>query len=64
MQLAWRENSTSETGKQSHGTDLWLCPFTFTGKLVKLTLKTDRPHLSPEDIKKLEAAQRNNKASE
>jgi arylsulfatase len=29
-----------------------------------LTLKIDRPQLSPEDIKKLEAAQRNNKASE
>ena len=39
-------------------------PFTFTGKLVKLTLKIDRPQLSPEDIKKLEAAQRNNKVSE
>lgn len=39
-------------------------PFTFTGKLNKLTVKVDRPKLSPEDIKKLEAAQRNNKASE
>lgn len=39
-------------------------PFAFTGKLNKLTVKIDRPRLSPEDIKKLEAAQRNNKASE
>ncbi|MEO8034143.1 MAG: arylsulfatase [Acidobacteriota bacterium] len=39
-------------------------PFTFTGTLDKLTLKVDRPQLSPEDVKKLEAAQRNNKASE
>ena len=39
-------------------------PFTFTGKLNKLTLKLDRPQLSPEDIKKLEGAMRNNKASE
>ena len=39
-------------------------PFTFTGKLNKLTIKVDRPKLSREDIKKLEAAQRNNKASE
>jgi arylsulfatase A-like enzyme len=30
-------------------------PFSFTGKLNKLTLKLDRPQLSPEDIKKLEA---------
>jgi hypothetical protein len=39
-------------------------PFKFTGKINKLTLKVDRPQLSPEDIKKIEAAQRNNKASE
>jgi arylsulfatase len=39
-------------------------PFTFTGKLHKLTLKVDRPQLSAADIQKLEAAQRNNKASE
>ena len=31
-------------------------PFAFTGKLNKLTLKLDRPQLSPADIKKLEAA--------
>jgi arylsulfatase len=40
------------------------CPFRFTGKLHKLTLTIDRPKLSPEDIKKLEAAMRNNKMSE
>jgi arylsulfatase A-like enzyme len=39
-------------------------PFAFTGKLDKLTIKVDRPQLSPEDIKKLEAAQRENKSSE
>ncbi len=39
-------------------------PFVFTGKLNKLTIKVDRPQLSPEDIKKLEAAPRNNKVSE
>ena len=33
-------------------------PFTFTGKLNKVTLTINRPQLSPEDIKKLEAAQR------
>ena len=32
-------------------------PFTLTAKLNKLTIKVDRPQLSPEDIKKLEAAQ-------
>ena len=31
-------------------------PFTLTAKLNKLTLKLDRPHLSPEDIKKFQGA--------
>ena len=39
-------------------------PFPLTAKLNKLTIKVDRPQLSPEDIEKLEAAQRNNKSSE
>jgi len=39
-------------------------PFPLTAKLNKLTIKVDRPQLSPEDIKKLEAAMRNNKMSE
>jgi arylsulfatase A-like enzyme len=39
-------------------------PFPLTAKLNKLTVKVDRPQLSPEDIKKLQAAQRNNKMSE
>ena len=32
----------------------YLPPFTLTAKLNKLTIKVDRPQLSPEDIKKLE----------
>jgi arylsulfatase len=32
-------------------------PFAFTGKLEKLTIKVDRPELTPEDIKKLQASQ-------
>jgi arylsulfatase len=39
-------------------------PFPLTAKLNKLTIKVDRPQLSPEDIKKLEAAMRNNTSSE
>ena len=31
-------------------------PFPLTAKFNKLTIKVDRPQLSPEDIKKLEAA--------
>ncbi len=39
-------------------------PFKFTGRIDKVTLTIDRPQLSPEDIRKLEAAKRNNKVSE
>jgi arylsulfatase len=39
-------------------------PFPLTAKLHKLTIKVNRPQLSPEDVKNLEAAQRNNKISE
>jgi arylsulfatase len=40
-------------------------PFAFTGKLEKLTLKIDRPKLSPEDEKRLEeAAQKTAQARE
>jgi len=39
-------------------------PFPLTAKLNKLTIKVNRPQLSPEEIKKLEAAQRDNKSSE
>jgi arylsulfatase len=39
-------------------------PFPLTATLNRLTIKVDRPRLSPEDIKKLETAQRDNKASE
>ena len=39
-------------------------PFPLTARLNKLTIKVNRPQLSPEDIKKLQQATRNNKASE
>jgi len=39
-------------------------PFRLTAKLDKLTIKVDRPQLSDADIQKLQAAQRDNKASE
>ena len=63
--LQWDENLDvgSDTGTPVDDAD-YQVPFKFTGKLNKLTLTIDRPQLSPEDIKKLEAAQRNNKVSE
>jgi hypothetical protein len=33
-------------------------PFTFTGKIDKLTIAVEPPKLTPEDVKKLEAATR------
>jgi len=39
-------------------------PFPLTAKLNQVTIKVDRPKLSPEDVKKLEEAARNNRVSE
>ncbi|MDZ4837680.1 MAG: arylsulfatase [Candidatus Melainabacteria bacterium] len=64
--LQWDESFDigSDTGTTVCDED-YQVPFTFTGKLDKLTLKVDRPQLSPGDIKLLEQeGQRNNRASE
>ncbi len=63
--LQWDENLDigSDTGSPVNDAD-YQPPFNFTGKLGKVTLTIDRPQLSPEDIKKLELAQRNNRVSE
>ena len=63
--LQWDENFDvgADTGTPVDDQD-YQVPFTFTGKLDKLTLTIDRPKLTPEDEKKLMQAKRNNKASE
>ena len=63
--LQWDESLDigSDTGSPVNDAD-YKTPFTFTGKISKITLTIDRPKLSPEDIKKLEEARRNNKMSE
>lgn len=63
--LQWDENFDvgADTGTPVDDKDYQI-PFTFTGKLNKLTLTIDRPQLTPADIRKLQAAQRNNHASE
>ncbi len=64
--LQWDETFDigSDTGTPVDDKDYQI-PFKFTGKLNKLTLKLDRPQLTPADIKLLEQeGQRNNKASE
>jgi arylsulfatase len=64
--LQWDESFDigSDTGTPVDDKD-YQCPFTLTAKLNKLTVKVDRPQLSPADIKMLEQkSQRNNRASE
>lgn len=63
--LQWDETFDigSDTGTPVDDRDYQI-PFNFTGKLVKLTMTTDRPKLSPEDIKKFEGAMQNNPVSE
>ncbi len=63
--LAWDESLDigSDTGTPVDDRD-YQVPFNFTGKLNKITLTIDRPKLSPEDIKKLEQAKRNNQVSQ
>jgi arylsulfatase len=63
--LQWDENfdigSDTETGVDDQD---YQPPFTFNGKLNKLTLDIARPQLTPADVEKLKEATRNNKASE
>jgi arylsulfatase len=63
--LQWDENLDvgSDTGTPVSDAD-YQVPFAFTGKIKKITLTIDRPKLTPEDTKKLEQAQRNNRVSE
>jgi arylsulfatase len=58
MILQWDESFDvgADTGTPVDDKD-YRVPFRFTGKLNKLTIKIDRPKLTPEDIKKLQAAQ-------
>ena len=57
LSLQWDENFDigADTGTPVDDKD-YQVPFKFTGKLEKPTLTIDRPKLTPEDIKKLEAA--------
>jgi hypothetical protein len=57
--LQWDETFDigADTGTPVDDKD-YQVPFTFTGKLDKLTISLDRPPLTPEDIKKLEEAQK------
>jgi arylsulfatase A-like enzyme len=62
--MQWDENFDIGADSGTPVAEEYQVPFRFTGKLNKLTLKIDRPQLTPSDIEKLRQAQRNNKASE
>ena len=62
--LQWDENFDIGADTGTPVSDDYQVPFRFTGKLDKLTLKIDRPKLTPADIEKLKQATRNNRASE
>jgi arylsulfatase len=62
--MQWDENFDIGADTGTPVAEEYQVPFRFTGKLNKLTLKIDRPQLTPSDIEKLRQAQRNNKASE
>ncbi len=63
--LQWEENFDigADTGTPVDDQD-YQVPFDFNGTIDKLTLTINRPQLTPADIEKLKAAQRNNKVSE
>jgi hypothetical protein len=62
--MQWDENFDIGADTGTPISNDYQVPFAFTGGLTKLTLKIDRPKLTPEDEKRLAQAQRNNKASE
>jgi hypothetical protein len=55
--LQWDESLDigSDTGTPANDADYQI-PFTFTGKIDRITLSLDRPKLSPADIQRLRAA--------
>jgi arylsulfatase len=62
--MQWDENFDIGADTGTPVSNDYQVPFRFTGKLSKLTLTINRPKLSPEDIKMLTQAGRNNRASE
>jgi hypothetical protein len=62
--MQWDENFDIGADTGTPVSDDYQVPFKFTGKLDKLTLRIDRPKLSPADIEKLKEATRNNRAAE
>jgi arylsulfatase len=62
--LQWDENFDIGADTGTPVAEDYDVPFTFTGRLNRLTLHIERPKLTPEDKKMLREAGRNNRASE
>ncbi len=62
--MQWDENFDIGADTGTPVSDDYQVPFKFTGTLDELTLKIDRPTLSPADIERLKEATRNNRAAE
>lgn len=62
--LQWDENFDIGADTGTPVDDEYEVPFPFNGKIDKLTLRIERPQLTPADIEKLKEAQRNNRVSE
>jgi hypothetical protein len=56
LTLAWDESQDIGSDTLTGVNDDYKVPFTFNGKIKKITLDINRPKLSEEDIKKLKAA--------
>jgi arylsulfatase len=55
--LQWDESMDFGSDTGTPVDDHYQCPFPFTGKFSKITIKVDRPTLTEDDIKKLENAE-------
>jgi arylsulfatase len=62
--MPWGENFDIGDDTATPVAEDYTVPFPFNGKLIELTLTIDRPKLTPEDEKRLEAAEHNRQASE
>jgi arylsulfatase len=60
----WDENFDIGADTGTPVSNDYQVPFRFTGKLKRLSLTIDRPKLTPDDVKRLTEAQRNNRAAE
>jgi len=63
--LQWDESLDigSDTGTPVNDAD-YQVPFAFTGKIDRVTLRIERPQLTPDDVRRLEEARNAKKASE